>query len=210
MADNVAITAGAGTTVATDEVDTGGGAAHVQLVKILDGTDGGTNRVAGTTARGLRVDPKPQRVVASDDSAGLTTATTLYAAGDQLGTILELTSVAAASAGGGSIASLRLVCDVSGVIGPVRAWFFSGSVTLAADNAAFSISDTDMAKFQGAVVIPAPASATNNAAATATNINLDYVCDATSLFVALETLSTHTVHFAAVDDLHLSAAAYLL
>lgn len=38
MADNVPITAGSGTTIATDEVNTGGGAAHVQLVKLLDVT----------------------------------------------------------------------------------------------------------------------------------------------------------------------------
>lgn len=56
MADNVAITAGAGTTVATDEVNTGGGAAHVQLMKLLDGTDGGTDRIQGTAANGLEVD----------------------------------------------------------------------------------------------------------------------------------------------------------
>ena len=56
MADNVAITAGAGTTVATDEVNTGGGNAHVQLMKLLDGTDGGTERIQGTAANGLEVD----------------------------------------------------------------------------------------------------------------------------------------------------------
>ncbi len=54
MADNVLITAGAGTTVATDEVNTGAGNAHVQLVKLLDGTDGGTGRIGGS-ADGLDV-----------------------------------------------------------------------------------------------------------------------------------------------------------
>ncbi len=48
------ITAGAGTTVATDEVNTGAGNAHVQLVKLLDGTDGGTGRIGGS-ADGLDV-----------------------------------------------------------------------------------------------------------------------------------------------------------
>lgn len=56
MADNVAITAGAGTTVATDEVNTGGGAAHVQLMKLLSGADGSTERIGGDAANGLDVD----------------------------------------------------------------------------------------------------------------------------------------------------------
>lgn len=56
MADNVAITAGAGTTIATDEVNTGGGAAHVQLMKLLGGADGSTERIEGTAANGLEVD----------------------------------------------------------------------------------------------------------------------------------------------------------
>lgn len=56
MADNVAITAGAGTTIATDEVNTGAGAAHVQLMKLLGGADGSTERIEGTAANGLEVD----------------------------------------------------------------------------------------------------------------------------------------------------------
>lgn len=45
MADNVAITAGSGTTVATDEVTISATAVQVQLVKILDATADGTNRL---------------------------------------------------------------------------------------------------------------------------------------------------------------------
>ncbi len=56
MADNVPITAGSGTTVATDEINTGSGAAHVQLVKLLSGTDGDTARIPGDATNGLDVD----------------------------------------------------------------------------------------------------------------------------------------------------------
>jgi 5-hydroxyisourate hydrolase-like protein (transthyretin family) len=45
MADNVAITAGSGTTVGTDEVTIAATAVQVQLVKILDATDASTNRL---------------------------------------------------------------------------------------------------------------------------------------------------------------------
>lgn len=45
MADTVAITAGSGTTIATDEVTIAATAQHAQLVKILDATDASTNRL---------------------------------------------------------------------------------------------------------------------------------------------------------------------
>jgi hypothetical protein len=41
-----------GTVIATDEV----GSAHVQIVKLMDGTDGGSDRIQGTAANGLEVD----------------------------------------------------------------------------------------------------------------------------------------------------------
>lgn len=56
MADGVPITAGAGTTIGTDEVTIGGTLQHVQRVKLVDGTDGGTDAIPGTAANGLDVD----------------------------------------------------------------------------------------------------------------------------------------------------------
>ena len=48
MADNVAITAGSGTTIATDEVAVNGGStAHVQYVKLVDGAGNGTPSLVG-------------------------------------------------------------------------------------------------------------------------------------------------------------------
>lgn len=59
MADNVAITAGAGTTVGADEVvDATLGTVKVQYVKLMDGTLDGTIKAA-VTARGLAVDHAP-------------------------------------------------------------------------------------------------------------------------------------------------------
>lgn len=54
MADTVAITAGTGTTIGTDEVTIGGTLQHVQRVKLVDGTDGGTALISGD-ANGLNV-----------------------------------------------------------------------------------------------------------------------------------------------------------
>lgn len=141
---------------------------------------------------------------------GLTTATTLYTAGDQMGTLMELTNMAATSGGQGWIGTLGLIVDKIGVVGPVRAWFFKESVTLASDNSAFSLSDADQAKCVGTIVFPSPADANNNARCTLPGVNLDYECTATSLFVAMQTLTTHTVHFDAADDLTVVARAYRL
>jgi hypothetical protein len=64
MADTVAITAGSGTTIGTDEVTIGGTLQHVQRVKLVDGTDGGTALIPGDATLGLAV--KPSGNVAHD------------------------------------------------------------------------------------------------------------------------------------------------
>jgi hypothetical protein len=57
MPDNVTLNASTGTFVAsTDEVTIGGVLAQVQRVKLVDGTDGGTELIGGTAANGLEVD----------------------------------------------------------------------------------------------------------------------------------------------------------
>jgi hypothetical protein len=73
MADNVAITAGSGTTIATDEVQVSGTnpLAHVQYVKIVDGTLNGTGAIGGDATNGLDVDVTrlPTDVAIADDGA---------------------------------------------------------------------------------------------------------------------------------------------
>jgi hypothetical protein len=54
MADNVAITAGTGTNIATDEVS--GTLEHVQLMKLAISTDGSRTLIPATSADGLLVD----------------------------------------------------------------------------------------------------------------------------------------------------------
>lgn len=58
MADNVDITAGSGTTIATDEVQVSGThpLSQVQFVKLVDGTLNGTGAIGGDAANGLDVD----------------------------------------------------------------------------------------------------------------------------------------------------------
>lgn len=52
MADNVAITAGSGTTIATDDIS----GVHYQRVKLVDGTLDGTGAIGGDATNGLDVD----------------------------------------------------------------------------------------------------------------------------------------------------------
>lgn len=53
MANNVGISTGTGATVATDQL---ADLSHVQLFKLLDGTEDGTGRIGGSAAYGLDVD----------------------------------------------------------------------------------------------------------------------------------------------------------
>ncbi len=77
-------------------------------------------------------------------SAGLTTSVTAYTSGDMLGTQTTVDLGDAAVSGGTIVGGL--VIDKAAVIGAVDLFIFSGSVSQAADNAANSWSDADMAK----------------------------------------------------------------
>ena len=76
---------------------------------------------------------------------GVTTATTAYVAGDQVGTLVTVANAARVTGGGGMIVGVTLI-DQSDIIGAYDVVFFDSSVTLAADNAAFAISDADSLK----------------------------------------------------------------
>jgi hypothetical protein len=127
-------------------------------------------------------------------TSALTTATTAYTANDQLGTILTLASAGTA----GEIWSLTLL-DKAFIVGATELFFFTQSVTLAADNAAFAISDADMAYCLGSVVMPIGSSAVNNYHATRHGVGLGFTTAAGDLFVAIKTLAAHTFFGANTD-----------
>lgn len=204
MADNVNITPGTGATVATDDI---GGVQH-QRVKVVAGADGTavgdlTGRtVDGGTGAAIAVDPRPKVSRVKVSSAGLTTATTAYVAGDQLGTILEFTNAVRSSGGSAVIQSATLVDDAA-IVGAVDLFLFDRSVTLAADNAAAAFSDADMQNCLGVLSFVPPKTNANNGVATLAIAGLAVVANATSLFGALVTRAGHTF-FGAVDDLTVS------
>lgn len=184
MPDRVTVTnGGAPFEHATDEVDVNGqGLAHVPYVKLVGGANGDTTPIPGT-ASGLgvvpRVDVLPIRVAA----AGLTNVA--YTAGDQVGTQFTLANAARVSGGTGRITNVVLI-DQQDIIGAYDVMFFRASTTLAADNAAFSISDADaINNFVGVAQLPGAVDIGGNRVAQATNLSIRYDCAATSLFAAL-------------------------
>jgi hypothetical protein len=123
---------------------------------------------------------------------GVTTATTAYVAGDQVGTQITLANAARLSGGSGTIVGATLI-DQSDIIGAYDLVIFDSSVTLAADNAAFAISDADSLKIVALIQLAGAFDLTNNRVAQAYNLAIPYVCSGgTSLFAALITRAGHT------------------
>lgn len=199
MADTVEITPGTGAVIGTDEVTIGGTLQQVQRVKLVDGTDGGTELLPGTAAKGLSVDPRGSSGVIQASSAGLTTATTGYSAGDQLGTELSFASVVRSSGGTARIDS-ALLLDKAKIVAGVDLYLFDRSVTPAADNAAAAFSDADMMFCQGVIEFRAPRSTANNQLLVGLGTPVLIKPNATTLYGHLVTQVGHT-WFGAAGDL---------
>lgn len=259
MADNVAITAGSGTTVATDDV----AGVHYQRVKLVDGTLDATGAIGGDATNGLDVDvtrvipgtsathlgkaedaahgdgdtgvmalgvrrsdansltalagadndyiplttdtrgalqviARPSIVRTRVASSGLTTAATTYTVGDTAGAIMTFAGAAKVTGGTGTILAAVLL-DKADVGTDYRLHIFRASVTLASDNVAWAVSDTDYESLIGIVVMPSMNDVGANRVSTLANIGLPYDCAATSLFVGIETRTANSVYGAATD-----------
>lgn len=212
MADNVTVAnggSGSNFTAATDEVAVNGGSSgHVQFMKLVDGTSNGTEGLPGSLARGLMVDAGPSTFRIEVNSAGLTTSTTAYTSGDQLGTELTFASCARVSGQGGVIVGAVLLDKpkvLSATPADVDLLLFSSSITGAADNAAFDDSDTDMGELVAKIRFSLAdwVSMSSNAFNQQQNLAIGYTCDATSLFGILVSRTNHTF-FGAVTDLRVA------
>lgn len=174
-----------------------------QRVKLTLGPDGtATADADGTAARGLYVDPRPSNLLTQVQSAGLTTATTAYTAGDQLGTILTFANTPRASGGFATLVQAILL-DEAKLVGPVELYLFDRSVTLATDNAVADFSDADMAFLVGVIDFPLPKSLNSNFVSMGMPLPQVLKTNATSLFGALVTRVGHSF-FAAATNLRVS------
>lgn len=207
MADNVAITAGAGTTIAADEATYSGDTSKIQLMKpvLVTGSEGSKTVVEliGDTTGRLQVINQKDMIKVSVQSSGLTTATTSYSAGDTVGSIFTIANAGRVTGGSGMIVGCALV-DAADVTGPYDVVFFSTSVTLGSDNAAFSISDSDALNIIGIASMSGSYDFGGNRLNQLWNLAIPYVCEsgATSIYAGLITRANHSF-FSAVTDLQL-------
>lgn len=206
MADNVVVAnggSGSNFTAATDEVAVNGGSAgHVQYVKLVDGTANGTDGIPATT-QGLFVIPHRDLQAIVVTSGGLTTASTAYTAGDQVGTQFTMANAARASGGTGTIVGVTLI-SAADIIGAYDVVVAKESISLASDNAAYAISDADANKLVGVISLVGSYDIGNNRIAQAWNLAVPYLCTGgTSLYCGLITRAGHTF-FGATTDLQLT------
>ena len=135
----------------------------------------------------------------SVQSSGLTTATTAYVAGDQVGAQFTIAGAARESGGGGTIVGVMLI-DAADIIGQYDVVFFDSSVTPASDNAAFAISDSDALKLVGLVPLVGAYDLGNNRVAQSFNLAIPYVLSgSTNLYACLICRSGHTFFGAATN-----------
>lgn len=141
-------------------------------------------------------------------SAGLTIATTAYTAGDQVGTQFTMAGAARASGGTGTIVGCALInahLTLTGaeVIGAYDVVITRSSITLAADNAAYAISDADACNVVGLIQLAGSFDIGNNRISQMFNLAIPYDCSGgTSLYASLITRTAHTF-FTNVGDLQL-------
>jgi len=195
VADNKQLSDGAGAQYAAgDEVSfSGQTTAIVQIVRIggVVGAEGSKSIDAYAPLR------EPLRIAVA--SSGLTTATTAYTAGDQVGARFTLANAARVSGGYGIITGVTLI-SAADIIGSYDVVFTRGSITLAADNAAYAISDAHALEVVALVQLMGGFDIGNNRLAQAHNLAIPYDCNGgTSLFAGLITRADHTFFGAATD-----------
>lgn len=186
MADNILVTPGSGASIATDDV----GGVHYQRSKIMLGAEGiATADLDGTASRGAYVDVRGKlsriQITPVIDTAA-------YATGDCLGPLQTVSNAARISGGGGHIVGVQIVDKTQAQRAAIDLVFFSQTVTTAANNALFTISDAD-ALFMVAYIAVAtgdyntawPGTPTNSVAVIpkSASLRVPYVCATTSLFM---------------------------
>jgi len=135
MADTVTLPA-TGAVVGTDEVSIGGTVQQVQRVKLVDGTDGGTDLLPGSSARGLAVEPRT-RLVRVQVTPTITAGA--YAAADVVGGELNFANAIRVAGGTGEIRKV-IVTDKAGLNPNLDLWLFdSGFSSPIADNAVWQV-----------------------------------------------------------------------
>lgn len=168
----------------------------------LSGTTLDYTPISTTLAGDVNTMARRGTVRVSVASAGLTTASTAYIAGDQVGAQFTIAGCSRASGGTGRIRSVSLI-SAADIIGAYDVVITRASISLAADNAAYAISDADALNVVALVQLAGAFDLGANRIAQAFNLDIPYDCSGgTSLYAGLITRVGHTF-FAAETDLQL-------
>lgn len=170
---------------------TGADDAKVATDATFDANTGGLDNTRRVDLKNIQVASTP-----------LTLATTAYVSGDQMATEYSLANAARWSGGGGYITGVT-VNSATANIGPVDVAFTNASVSLAGDNAVWSLSDPDMLKMQQFVQCAANYPFANNRLSQSGSIRIPYTCAATTLYASIIARSGVAV-FGANSDLVLT------
>lgn len=156
------------------------------------GTDGDYTPISVTPEGHVDVEARRDLVMFDIAVSGVTTATTAYTAGDQVGSQITLTGAARISGGTGTIVGAVLI-DRSDIISAYDIVFHDSSITPASDNAAYAISDADALKTVGMVQLTGGYDIGNNRIAQAYNIAMPFKCSGSAnLYCTLITRFGHT------------------
>jgi len=202
MADNIAITAGTGTTVATDDVS----GVHYQRVKLVDGTLESVAAIPGDATNGLRVNTRGGGINITQTP---TITAGAYSAKDAVGGLLTFANAVRVS-GGSAVLNTVIIKDNDDEKAGLELWLFNADPTVVADNAAMDFTDANMLKCVGIVPISTSDyySLADNGAACVRGIGLQFQCAVTSLFGQLKCTGTPT--YTATSDLSVIIAVEYL
>lgn len=199
MADNITITQGSGTTIATDEVSN----VHYQIIKVASGTLGDTALVPADATDGLRVNTRGGGIVIAQTP---TITAGAYSAKDAVGGKLTFANAARVSGGKGVINSVTIVDDDDEKAG-LELWLYNQDFTNTADNSPFDPSDADNENLIGVIPISTSDyfSANDNGVACARGVGLQFqLVSTTSMYGQLKCTATPT--YSSTGDLTVKVA----
>lgn len=177
MADNVAITAGSGTAIATDEVSS----VHYQRVKLDAGGDGASLPVVSAAAPAV-VLPVGNAAVTITQTP--TVGTAAYVAKDAVGGLLTFANAARVSGGSITVDAVTIV-DKSQSMGALDLVLFNVTFTAPTDSSAFDPTDAELLTCVGVVPITTWYDFNDNSVAHRSGLGLTATLAGTSLFGAL-------------------------
>jgi hypothetical protein len=192
---------GTGQSVATEDI----GGDDYQLLKLVDGTATGTDRIPGTAARGLSVDPR-RKVVRLSQTPTVSSGA-IYAAKDAIGALLTFANAARASGGSIVIDAVQIV-DKGQQMRACDLVLFDRTFTAPTDNAAFDPTDAELATCIGVIPISPSdyADFTDNSVATRDRLGLAAVLNGTDLFGVLVARATPT--YTSTSDIIITVTIY--